>query len=110
MQGHQLRSLPQLNSSLQEEGRSHGSSSSGAVEGGSREQDTLSNEAGTTRGHGGAPRMAGVRRTAVAMHPAKDCQGQLSAGQGTSWTLKLVWRRKDLAEPQQENQGKAENT
>lgn len=79
MQGHPLHLLPQLKSSLQEQGRSHGSSSSGAMEGGPREQDTQSNEAGTTQGHGGAPCVAGVWRTAVAKHPTKDCQGQLSA-------------------------------
>lgn len=90
MQGRHLRLLPRLNWSQQEEGRSHGSSSSEAVEG-FQGNGTLSNEAGTIRGHGGAPRVAGVWRRATAKHPAKDHQGRPSARQGTGWISKLVW-------------------
>jgi len=72
MQGHHLHLLPQVNSSLQEQGRSHGSSSSGAMEGGSREKDTRNNEAGTTQephmwqGCGEQPRQSISHRTARA--------------------------------------------
>lgn len=82
MQG--LNLLPQLNSSLQEEGRSHGSSSPWEEVQGHSEV----NGAGTTWGHRGAAGW-GWRR-AVAKHPTKGCQGRLTARQGTGWILMLL--------------------
>lgn len=91
-EGYHLHLLPRLNSSPQEEGKSCRSSSSGAIEGDSREQDTQSNEAGATQGHGGAPAVAGLWRRAVVKHPANNSQGLLSARQRTGRILKQGWK------------------